>query len=234
MRNVFSYAAGSLLVSAFLWGCNTPIGVDVPIGPLDYTVSTASLTIPDLLRDPATMTLRRVPCSSDSMCPQLGPTDPAIRCVAMACDPDPFSFGLATDPVDLNANSVVARIGDHITRIEIRAVQYSVMANGLQLPLGPTDLLWGPATAATIDAPGVTALGTIPVLDLAASPSANGDVELDPAGVADLSNYLVNTARQIRYFVRPRIDVGPGTPLPSGNVQLSVRMTVHVEGQLVR
>lgn len=222
------------LLGATIAGCSVPAIADVSVGPFDYTISASRLMVPEAFRDDATMTIRRVPCSDDQSCPQLGADQPTVRCVSGACDPDPFTFVLSSDLIDLNNHSSIRRYGDAVTRIEVRSAHFEAVAQGLRNPIGPTEILWGPESAVTIDSPEVHVLGTIPVIDLSMADSTTGEIELNPAGNAALSDYLVRGSRRLRLFARPRVDVFPGSPIPVGSVVLRVQLGVHVEGQLVR
>jgi hypothetical protein len=215
-------------------GCSVPAIVDVNVGPFDYTITASRVMIPDALRDPGTMSIRRIACMNDMGCPQPSGGQPAVRCVDGACDPEPFEFMLASDVIDLNENASVQRYGDRVTRIEVRGGVWEATTQGLRNPVGPTQVYWGPESASAIDSPGVQLLGTLPVIDLSTQDTATGMVEMDPAGSAALSDHLVRISRRLRLFARPRIDVAPGGPLPTGGIALRLQLAVHVEGQLVR
>lgn len=202
--------------------------------PFDYEVSANRAEVPEALRDGASGTVRRVPCSDDGACPQLASGEPAVRCVEGACDPEPFVFVLSTDVIDLDMTPAVQRYGGRVTGIELVDARFVASANGLRNPVGPTELFWGPASAVSIDAQGVHPIGTIPQIALGEAPTVEDAVALDAAGAAALSDHLVGVSRRFRLFARPRIDVAPAGPLPTGSIRLQVRMVVHVRGQLVR
>src|SRR4051812_11248665 len=65
-----------------LAACNVPVTIEVGVGPFEYEVSAAQITIPDPLRETSTTppTLRALPCDSDMACPQFDTGTPAIRC----------------------------------------------------------------------------------------------------------------------------------------------------------
>jgi hypothetical protein len=222
-----------VVLAATAPACSVPAIVDVP-ARFNYEVSAMRVTVPQELRDSTTMRVRSIPCMGDANCPQLGGTAPAIRCIESACDPDPVAFALASDVIDLGAQPAVQRYGDHITRVEVRRLGVTAVSQGLQNAVGPTELYWGPDTAPSFDGPGVQRLGTLPVVQLAEGETTMLDADLDPTGVAALSDYLIGTSRRIKIFARPSIDLAPGGPLPMGQVTLQVEMLVHVEGQLVR
>lgn len=227
------FAAPFLFVVLASCGFNT--NVDVTVGPFDYEVSATRITVPDAFRDDATMRVRQVPCMDDTSCPQLEGGEPMVRCVSGSCDPDPFVFELSTNVIDLDDNALVRRYGDRITRVEVRNATFTASANGLENTVGPTEIFWGPDSAATIDAAGVSLLGEIPALTLsAAGQTIDGTITLNRPGAAALSDHIIHVSHRFRLFARPRVDLQPGGPLPSGSVHLQVRIAVHIEGQLVR
>jgi hypothetical protein len=75
---------------------------------------------------------------------------------------------------------------------------------------------------------GVHRLATIPAQRARMTSSGMGAV--DATGSASLSDYLVNSSRRIRLFVRTRVDLEPGDPLPEGEIQAIARMKVDVSG----
>jgi hypothetical protein len=233
MRSFTSWIKPLAAHAALAAGCSVPASIDVGIGPYEYSVDATMVSVPAALQNPSTMTVASIACMDDSGCPQLGAGEPAVHCVASLCDPDPFAFDLASD-IDLDENAMVRALGSDITAFDVQSIQYTATASGLQNTVGPTELYWGPASAPALESPGVVHFGTIPAVQLADGTTTMGDVALDPDGTAQLSQYLVNTAHQLRLFARPSIDLSPGGPLPSGSVTIDVSMTVHVVGQLVR
>jgi hypothetical protein len=221
--------------SALTGSCTFPTIIDVPVGPFQYQVTSDRVMIPMQFQDTSSGTIATLMCQDDSQCPQLGAGKPAVHCVANACDPDPFVFELATNAIDLNMNATVQRYGDHVNSIAVTDAHVVATNQGLLLPVGPTELYWGPESAVDTNSPGVYHFGTIPVVQApAGGDSGDQQVALDSAGSAALSDYLVHTSRTLKLFARPSIDVGPGTPLPSGMLTLALTISVHIEGQLVR
>jgi hypothetical protein len=229
LRTFFRFVLG-----AGLMGCSVPAIADVSVGPFLYTVTAARVMIPEALRDPASMSVRQIACREDTDCQQSAGLEPAVRCVASLCDPDPFEFVLSSDVLDLNDNANIQRYGDRVTRIEVRAGVFEASAQGLRIPVGPTELYWGPDSATSVDSQGVQLLGTVDVIDLSSADTTQGAITMDPAGSASLSEHLLRVSRRLRLFARPRIDVAPGGPLPSGAIAVQVQFALHVEGQLVR
>ena len=78
---------------------------------------------------------------------------------------------------------------------------------------------------------GARLLGTMPAL--AAMASGAGAVSIDSAGSSALSAHVVGTDPRIKLFVRTGVDLVPGDPFPEGDIDLSVRMTVRVEGTIL-
>ena len=215
--------------------CTFPTIIDVGVGPFPYEITSDRVTIPSQFQDTSTGTLATLMCQDDSQCPQLGTGQPAVRCVSNACDPDPFVFELATAAIDLNMNATVQRYGDHVNSISVTNASVVATNLGLLLPVGPTELYWGPESAVDTNSAGVYHFGTVPVVQApAGGNSGDQPVALDSAGSAALSDYLVHTSRTIKLFARPSIDIGPGMPLPSGGLRLDLTISVHIEGQLVR
>lgn len=231
----FAFVPFSLFVaSQFLGGCTTIL--DIGLGPFTYDVSSDRVMIPAELQDPSTSTLRTIPCMTDMDCPSLGAGQPALHCNAsMACDPDPFVFELATAPIDLGQNTTVQRFGSHVSLIEITQAQFNATNRGLSLPVGPTEIFWGPGTAADTTSPDVQHFGTIPVVDVPPGGTLmDQQIVLDGPGNQALSDHLLHVSRVIRLFARPSVDLSPGSPLPSGDLGLDITIQVHIEGQLVQ
>jgi hypothetical protein len=210
-----------------------PVYVDVPVSTGEFVVNASGVTVPDPLRDPATNTLRSVPCMTDANCPQVPGVAAPVRCVANACDPDPIPADVST-VVDLSSNEQIRRFGSGLTRVLIARAEYTAASSGFRNAVGPTDLRWGAESVANFDADGAQAFDTLPVIEVADGQTAQGEVTLDAAGVAALSDYLATTSLRIRVFARPRIDLAPGGPLPAGQISLQMRLTVRIQGQLTR
>lgn len=229
-------ALASLLVFAASQslGCTTIL--DVSLGPYTYDVSSDHVTVPAQLQDTSTNTVRTIPCMTDMDCPPLGAGQPAVHCnAASACDPDPYVFELSTMSINLAQNATVARYGDHVTSIAITSAQFDATNRGLSLPVGPTEIFWGPESAVDTTSAGVQHFGTLGVVDVpAGSTLQNQDIALDPAGNQGLSDHLLHVSRVIRLFARPSVDLAPGSPLPTGSLRLDITIQVHIEGQLVQ
>ncbi len=214
------------LTGVALAGCQVPVTLDFPVGPLTYEVSTERLQVPAALRDGASLV--SVPCAATCDLSVEG-SPLTMACVDQVCDPEPFRYALDLPPVDLGDWEDMSKLGDHLTDAEIRRVVYVVEENTLNIDLPPITVRWGPETAAMADDPAVRPLGTVPVIPQAQTPS--GEVPLDSAGAAALGDHFVNTSTIFRLFADTAIDLEPGMPLPQGILRFTSTVEVHLEGE---
>jgi hypothetical protein len=110
-------------------------------------------------------------------------------------------------------------------------VTYTASPNSLSVAVPDIEIFWGPEGAAGIDAPGVARFGTIP--GLAAGTAQAGEMAIDAAGSAAMSDYVLGVSRRIRFFARTRVDLAPGGPIPSGGATLTVNLSVRAIGRIV-
>ena len=215
-----------VVLGASLAGCQVPVTLDFPVGPLSYEVSTEDLQVPPVLRDGAVLV--SVPCTDQC---DLSVEGSALEmsCVDQVCNPEPFCYALDLPPVDLGDWEDLSKLGDHVTQAELRRVVYLVEENTLNVDLPSIRVLWGPETAAAIDEPSVQSLGTIPAIP--SSDTRSGEVPLDPAGSAALGRYFVDTSTTFRLFADTSIDLEPGQPLPQGTLRFTTSLEVHLEGE---
>jgi len=213
-------------VGALLTGCQVPVTLDFPVGPLSYEVSTEDLQVPQDLRDGTSLV--SVPCTDQCQVAVEG-SPLQMSCVDSVCNPEPFCYALELPPVDLGDFEDLSKLGNHITQAEVRRVLYLVEENTLNLELPSIRVLWGPETAAAIDDSAVQSLGTIPTIARADTPS--GEVPLDAAGSAALGQYFVDTSNTFRLFADTSIDLEPGMPLPQGTLRFTATVEVHLEGE---
>ena len=209
-----------------LAGCQVPVTLDFPVGPLTYEVSTEDLQVPVALRDGASLV--SVPCAATCDLALEG-SPLTMACVDQICDPEPFCYALDLPPVDLGDFEDLSKLGDHVTDAEVRRVVYVVEENTLNVDLPSIRIQWGPETAATVDDGSVHPLGTVPVIASGQTPS--GEVPLDPAGAAALGDHFVNTSTVFRLFADTAIDLEPGMPLPQGTLRFTSTVEVHLEGE---
>jgi hypothetical protein len=227
--------ASSGLALLALAACDNSVTLQVESGPQDFEVSTSSLTLPEQLRDDTSGTARiaTVDCSGTGICPSTGSF--AIECAAGVCDPAPVQMDAALgDVVDFEVLVSEARtLVRHIDSIEIVSGSYAIDLNTASIDVPDVEIYWGPETAAAIDpSMGVTRLGTLP--GIPAGSTDGGQLVIDAAGSAALSDFLVDTSKRVRFFARTRVDLAPGGPFPTGAVQGSVNLRVRVVGALVR
>lgn len=221
-----------ICLSLIITSCATPVSVDVNAGPFNVAISSSSLSLPSELRDNSTTpaSIYSIPCGGSlPACPSASGV--TITCNGSSvCDPDPINVSIpAGDVIDLDmlsgglSNSVPS-----IDAIEVRSATVVVNSNTLTIPLSAMDLYWGTETdtEANLD----RHFGTIPAL--AAGSTSIGDVALDPAGVSDLSDYLVSTSHRIRIFVRTSVDLNPGGPFPEGDLSMMATFKVTARGHV--
>lgn len=212
--------------------CADDVPVEVPVGPLTFAVDVASLTLPANLRQNGLVA--RVPCSAAVRCPAVAPL--TLRCVANTCDPDPIAIDLAVmDPIDLGAwSTVFSAVSGNVSKVTVARAQWQAAAMGLRTPVGPIELYWGPESATGIAADGARRLGTVPTLAFDAAGNAAGEVLLDAAGNAALSDHFLRVSRRFRVFARASVDLAPGGALPAGRASIQLRLTVRAETRLLR
>ena len=213
-----------------LAGCSGDVPIDVNVGPLSFDVDVSRIAVPAALQ--ASGSIARVPCAAASTCPSTPGL--ALRCAAGSCDPDPVTIDLSS-VVDLSTySSELGTLGDNLSSIGVSAMSWQATAAGLRIPVGPIDVYWGPEAASGVGSDGVRKLGTIPVIRFDGVNTAHGDIALDAAGNAALSNHLLNVSRRFRFFARASVDLVPGGALPAGRASMQVRMRVHAESTLLR
>lgn len=211
-----------------LAGCQVPVTLDFPVGPLSYEVSTEDLMLPTELRSADGATLVSVPCTDQcDLAIEGNPLD--MSCVEQLCDPEPFCYALDLPPVDLGDWEDLSKLGSHVTEAEVRRVLYVVEENTLNVDLPSIRVDWGPETAASLDDATVLPLGTVPAIAQAATP--NGEVPLDATGAAALGQHFVDTSTIFRLFAETAIDLEPGQALPQGTLKFSCTVEVHLEGE---
>jgi hypothetical protein len=222
----------SVLAALTLVACNNAIIVQLQTGAQTFDVAASSLDLPAALRDDSSGTARvsSVDCSSTGICPST--TEVPVDCNAGVCDPAAISVSVPVgDVVDfdelLNSASTLLRLVD---AIEIESVTYDVNPNSLTMDLPATTVLWGPASATETSA-NLQPIGTIPTITH--MEMSSGMMDIDQNGSAALSDYLVHTARQVRFFARTSVDLNPGDPFPDGMAQITVNIRVRAIGRIV-
>jgi hypothetical protein len=218
-----------------LAGCDDSVLVQLRTGPQPFEVSAASLGLPAALRDDSTGSslIASVACGPMGMCP--ASEGVPLTCVEAVCDPAQHTLsGPVGSVIDVEVLAAGARdLVRSIEAIEVVEARTQVGSNTLTVELPGTEIFWGPEAASDVDpAMGVVMIGWMP--GIPAGWTGRGEIDLDPVGVAALSEYLVGTARRVRLFARTRVDLQPGDPFPEGSAQLTVDLTVQITGSVVR
>ena len=213
-------------------GCDQTTSATFTVG-LEADLSTADFPVPEELREdgPSGPVVRAVLCSGGA-CPS-APSAP-VTCVSEVCDPEPLTVSAPVgDVIDLDAYAGdLSEVVGEIDSLEILEITYQVQGNTLSIPVEDVEVFWGPAGAVAIDpAMGVQRMGTVPSIPAGATP--DGAVNLDPAGTAAFTQYFETTAHRYRFFVRTGADLTPGGPFPQGDLAVTVRMRVRIEGSLL-
>jgi len=223
----------SLFAALALTACNNAIVVELQTGEQAFDISAASLGLPTNLRDDSSGTARvaSVNCSSTGICPSTA--EVPVDCSAGVCDPAPIRVSVPVgDVVDfdqlLQEAGTLLRLVDGI---EIESVTYSVSGNSLTMPLPATTVLWGSASSTETSA-GLQPIGTIPSIAAMTNVTA-GMMSIDQDGSAALGDYIVHTARQVRFFARTSVDLNPGDPFPDGMAHIVVNVRVRAIGRIV-
>lgn len=220
-------------VALALSACNNAVTIELQTGAQTFELAASSIMLPAELRDTAASppTIRAVDCSTTTICPSTA--DVPVTCEAGVCDPAPRTVSVPVgDVVDFDALLADARsLLRFVDAIEVVRVDYQVSPNSLTIPLPDVAIYWGPEGAADIGAPGVALLGVIPAVD--AMTSVTGEMLIDPAGSAGLSDYVVSVSRRVRFFAETRIDLAPGGPFPAGSATITANVRVRAIGRII-
>jgi hypothetical protein len=216
-----------------LGACDNAVTVELSTGAQTVEIAASSLMLPAELRDTSTSpaTVRRLDCAVTMICPST--PEVAVTCTAGVCDPAPRTVAVPVgDVVDFDSLLSEARsLLRFVDSIEVVRVDYQVSPNSLTVPLPEVAIYWGPEGAADISATGVALLGTIPMLD--AATSSMGEMVIDAAGSAALSDYVVSVDRRVRFFAETRVDLAPGGPFPDGSATITANVRVRAIGRVV-
>lgn len=212
-----------------LAGCNNTVVVELQSGPQTFELNAASLNIPAALRDTGSNTVASIDCSGAGICPSSA--EVTVACSGGLCNPDPVTVAVQVgDVVDftaiLNEAGTLVRIVDSI---EVVRAEYQVSPNALNLDLPAVEVLWAPETALSAD--GATLLGTLPTIP--AATALNGEMVIDGAGSAALSDFILGTSGRVRFFARSRVDLEPGGPFPDGTATASVNLRIRATGRII-
>ena len=230
---MYGFRLGLVAVLGLLaLGCDGTISVVFSTGPQEFEVSTTSLALPTELRD-ASGTIASVPCGPMGMCP---PSDEVtLECNAGVCDPAPRTVSAPVGGV-IDTSALLAETGDVglnvVDSYSIEVVSYEISLNTLTVPINEIEIFWGPEAATSIDpSQGVRPFGRIPAIGAGATTS--GNMTIDGAGTAALSDFLVAGGGRLRLFARTSVDLDPGDPYPEGSVRMSVNATIRAVGSLI-
>lgn len=216
-----------------LAGCNNAVTVELRTGDRTFDIAASAVMLPPELRDGSVSpaVIRSVDCSATGICPSTA--EVPVACEAGVCDPAPRTIAVPVgDVVDFDALLAEARsVLRFVDEIEIVRVDYAVSPNSLTVPLPDVLVYWGPEGAPDITAPGVRLLGTIPAVP--AATAATGEMLVDPAGSAAMSDYIVGVSRVIRFFAETRIDLAPGGPFPDGSATVRANVRVRAIGRII-
>ena len=229
MRSFSSLLLASLLLAS---GCDGTVSVTFATGPQEFEVSTAPLELPAELEDASSGTIAMVPCGSMGMCP---PSDAVtLTCEAGFCDPAPKTISVPVGSV-LDVDALLADTRDILRVVDsytIEEITYDIQLNTMTVPTEEIEVYWGPEAATAIDeSMMVRRFGTVP--SIAAGSTGVGDMIVDAAGVAALSDYLVEGNGRVRFFARTQVDLDPGDPFPRGSVRVAVNATIRAVGGIV-
>jgi len=228
MLRTISVAVVGALAFAIV-GCDgtLDITIETPPDALHFEISDQDIALPAELTGGAT--IASVPCNGMLMCPPpLG--DQSFVCIDSVCDPDALVIVLPVgDVIDFEQlNSELSQIAGNIEAIHIDFVRYNVTQSDLNVSLEPVDLSWGPATASGLSSPGIAPFGRLSQFS-----AGMHDVDLNEQGISALSDFLVNTSRQIRLFARTSVDLAPGQALPMGAVVTDLQLAITVTGRVL-
>lgn len=226
----------AVLVTAFaLTGCiddPTAVSADFGIGteedPLTFVVQTEDLMLPEELRDDSTdpPTVREVPCGDGMLCPSTEDVD--VQCDDTGtCDPAPIRVTVPLgDVFDLETVKASLDFAE-VRSFEIRSVDYVVVLNSLNMEVPGLEVFW--STPGAVE--GQNLLGTVGPIAVDERPM--GQVSIDEGGADALSDHLLNREAKARFFVESDLDLDPGDPWPTGNLEVDVIIRVRITGTLI-
>lgn len=223
--------------SLALVACATAIGtacanvatVELRTSPQAFTIAAPSVAPPPDLRDDSSTpaVIRVVLCDASTVCPSraLAP----VTCSDGRCDPAARTLvGSVGGVVDFGTLVSGAAILRSVDVIVVLGGDYEVSPNSLTVPVPPMAIYWGPEGAADVSAPGVHLLGAIPAV--APSAPAAGEMTIDAAGAASISEYLANESQRVRFFALTRFDFAPGDPFPDGSAVARISLRARASG----
>src|SRR6266700_2831955 len=113
--------------------------------------------------------------------------------------------------------------------ITIKQISYTI-ASTMNVELPPIDIYVAPANVTSADDPSAKKFGTIPATPAGATRS--GDVALDPAGQAALSQYMSQFTTPFNLIGHAVMVVPSGSPTPAGKVDATVTGKISAKPNL--
>lgn len=203
--------------------------------PVSYTLDLNAYSSRYAFLAVGTGTVNSVPCSQptgDAYCDGLVPvgSDVAMRCNASnVCDPEPQPLVQDLGVQDFSElSSGRVSVLDHL---ELVRIDLAVDRNTSNVAIPPIEIRWGTESASSSQLDTTTQrLATLPMI--AVGETGEIVVTLDDAGLSALTDYLHGTSQRVRFFLRSNVDVDPGQPIPSGQLDVTVGFVIRASGQL--
>lgn len=217
------------LVAALLlaMGCNPDAKVDIPIGPIQETVTIPVGSVPSALLDGERRVVS-VACGAATPCPSPPTGDLTIACVNDRCVLGAFALRTSNQRVDLGTFSSFQEYAGALEAVSLRRALLGFTGLRTGNVVGPLELTW----SADADEAGATSrrLATLPRTALTAA-TQEVELALDVAEVQALARQVLAGTRRFRVRVSGPVEAGAGA-LPDARVELSLRLLFHVDTSL--
>jgi hypothetical protein len=130
-----------------LSACNETATVNFRSPELVFAVNASDLGLPSELREEGATgpTIRSVHCEAAMpVCPRT--SEVIVECVSAQCDPGSVLVSVPVgDAVDFDVfRSSLPQPFTHVDEIDIRAIDYAVMLNSLNVAVPPLEIWWAP------------------------------------------------------------------------------------------
>ncbi len=137
----------------------------------------------------------------------------------------------ASQTIDLKMQvpSLSSLSGQTLATISISQVTYTIDSK-MNVDLPPVDVFIGPASAMSSTDPGTQKFGSIP--SSPANMKTTGNMTLDQNGGAVFSQYASAFSTPFNFIAHATMIVAPGTPVPSGQVNVTVTGKVSAKPNL--
>lgn len=216
--------ASLLLIGCLDSSVTFPVSRTIEFSSSDFAIP-ASYTenAPSGLRVPS------VSCTSTAQCPMAQGID--VVCDGGGeCNPEPFAVTVAAQDIDLS--EVTDTRFAVVDTMSLRRVEYAILTNSFNTDLPELEIWWGPPGVSDIDPTmGVMPLATMPSVPAGTTPT--GELSIDAAGNAALTDHLENISPEFRVFLRANVDIDPGDPVPQGMLSARVQLVVTASGRLL-